>query len=59
MTEGGGKPVFLCNGRGALTLRLPSDASPTMIRKPSMPLLDDPDAAVRAALDHPIGTDKK
>ena len=42
-------------GRTGLSLDLPAAARPTVIRKPSMDLPDDPHAAVSAALDAPIG----
>ena len=43
--------VKLLYGRGALELRLPDGCEPTVIEKPPMPVIDDPPAAIRAALD--------
>lgn len=57
MTEG--NRVSLCYGRGEMTLCLPPDAHATVIRKPQMPVLNEPGWAVRDALDHPIGEDGK
>jgi len=42
-------------GKGHLPVRLPAAARATVIRKPALPLAADPQAAVREALDHPIG----
>ena len=47
--------VSLEYGRGALDLTLPSNARPTIIRKPVMDLPDDPGAAIEAALAAPMG----
>ena len=47
--------VELRYGRGVLPVRLPDDAEVTVIRKPAMPVVADPAATVRAALDNPIG----
>lgn len=41
-------------GTGRLTLRLPEHAD--ILAGPTIPALADPDAAVRAALQHPIGS---
>ncbi len=41
-------------GRGEIAARLPADAAATVIRKPEMPILGDPGAAVRDALDRPV-----
>jgi nickel-dependent lactate racemase len=41
-------------GRGEITARLPAGADVTVIRKPEMPILRDPRAAVRDALDRPV-----
>jgi nickel-dependent lactate racemase len=46
--------VELSYGRGVLPVRLPDDAEVTIVRKPAMPVVADPDAAVRAALADPI-----
>jgi nickel-dependent lactate racemase len=45
----------LLYGRGHLTVHPPRGAKISMIRKPPLPVLEDPAAAVREALDHPIG----
>jgi nickel-dependent lactate racemase len=45
----------LAYGRGHLRFALPPRASPTVIRKNPLPLLADPAAAVREALERPIG----
>lgn len=47
--------VELKYGRGTLQVHLPGDAEVTVIRKPAMPVVADPAAAVRAALDDPVG----
>jgi nickel-dependent lactate racemase len=47
--------VELSFGRGTLPVDLPGDLDVTVIRKPAMPVLSDPVAAVRAALAAPIG----
>jgi nickel-dependent lactate racemase len=41
-------------GRGEITARLPAGADVTVIRKPDMPILRDPRAAVRDALNRPV-----
>ena len=43
-------------GRDGLTIALPDDADVTVIRKPQMPVLENPAGAVGAALDHPVLT---
>ena len=43
--------VTLLYGRGGLDVRLPADCEATVIEKPSMPVIEDPGAAVAAALD--------
>ncbi len=43
--------VKLLYGRGELEVRLPEGCEPTVIEKPAMPVLEDPAAAVAAALD--------
>jgi lactate racemase len=50
----GGAPT-LAFGRGHLPVGLPSGIRPTVIRKNPLPLLKDPAAAVRTALEQPIG----
>jgi nickel-dependent lactate racemase len=47
--------VELLYGRGTLPLDLPDDLDVTVIRKPAMPVLGDPGAAVEAALRRPVG----
>jgi nickel-dependent lactate racemase len=47
--------VALQYGRGTLPVRLPDGVEATVIRKPTMPLLPDPVAAVEAALLAPVG----
>ena len=42
-------------GRGTLPVDLPPDLQVTVVRKPPMPVLPDPAAAVRAALAAPVG----
>ena len=48
--------IGISYGRGHLPLRLPAGAKPTVIRKQALPKIDDPKAAIRAALDHPIAS---
>ncbi|MBV9997994.1 MAG: nickel-dependent lactate racemase [Verrucomicrobia bacterium] len=43
-------------GRGKLPLELPDDLHVTTLRKPPMPVLPDPQAAVLRALQEPAGT---
>ena len=43
--------VKLLYGRGELEVRLPEGCEPTVVEKPAMPILEDPAAAVAAALD--------
>jgi len=43
-------------GKGQLAVHLPDELRVTVIRKPPMPVLADPGAAVREALAHPVGT---
>jgi lactate racemase len=47
--------IELNYGRGQLAVDLPADLQVTVIRKPPMPVLPDPPAAVRAALAAPLG----
>jgi nickel-dependent lactate racemase len=42
-------------GRQKLPLELPDNIDVTVIRKPPMPALPDPAAAIRRALQHPVG----
>jgi lactate racemase len=48
--------VDLSYGKGAYPLQLPDQWQVTIIRKPQMPVLADPQAAVSAALAAPIGS---
>ena len=43
-------------GRGTLRVDLPSDADVTVVRKPAMPLIDDPQQVVADALVHGVAT---
>ena len=47
--------IELSYGRGTLSVQLPDGLEVTVIRKPAMPLLPDPEGAVRAALARPVG----
>ena len=49
--------VSLLYGRGELPVSLPDDVDITVIRKPTMPLLDRPIEAVQEALRHAVGWD--
>jgi lactate racemase len=42
-------------GKGTLGLELPANWNVTVIRKPDMPLITDPTAALEAAFDAPVG----
>lgn len=46
--------VELMYGRGLLPVELPDDLDVTVIRKPAMPVLPDPKAAVAKALENPV-----
>jgi lactate racemase len=48
--------VELNYGRRTLPVELPDDLPVTVVRKPAMPVLSDPVAAVRKALQEPVGT---
>jgi len=48
--------VDLLYGRGTLPIRLPDDLEVTVVRKPAMPVLDDPPAAVARALAAPVAS---
>lgn len=50
--------IELRYGRGELAVELPEDVDVTLIRKPAMPVMKDPAAAVRAALAAPVGAVK-
>ena len=47
--------VELNYGKGSLPVHLPDELEVTVIRKPPMPVLADARAAVRAALERPVG----
>ncbi len=47
--------IDLSFGRGTLPLDLPDDLDVTVVRKPEMPVLSDPAAALAAALARPVG----
>jgi nickel-dependent lactate racemase len=47
--------VEVAFGRATLPIRLPSIAEPTIIRKATLQGIDDQHAAIRQALDNPIG----
>jgi len=49
------RKLELSYGRGRLALNLPDGLEVTVIRKPAMPAIPDPQAAVRAALAEPVG----
>jgi len=48
--------VELNYGRGSLPVELPGDLQVTMVRKPVMPVLTDPVAAVTRAFQDPVGS---
>jgi lactate racemase len=48
--------VELNYGRGKLPIALPDDLHVTVLRKPPMPVLPNPMAAIRKALREPVGT---
>jgi lactate racemase len=48
--------VELNYGRRSLPVELPDDLQVTMVRKPAMPVLTDSVAAVRRALQNPVGS---
>jgi lactate racemase len=48
--------VDLNYGKGSLAVHLPDEVKVTVIRKPPMPVLADPSAAVREALANAVGT---
>jgi len=47
--------VDLSYGRGTLPVQLPDDLEVTVVRKPAMPVLADPGAAMESALAAPVG----
>lgn len=46
--------IELSYGRGSLSVRVPANVAVTLIRKPPMPIEQEPAQAVRAALAHPV-----
>lgn len=50
------KRVNLAYGRDGLSVQLPEDAAVTIIDKKNLPALADPHAAIRLALDVPVGS---
>ena len=48
--------VGLLYGKGQLDVTLPDSAVATVIRKPALPKVSDPGAAIREALDAPVGS---
>ena len=55
MTKTGAPHIRLPYGRGWQEACLPADAQLETLRPPENPALTDPDAAIRAALDQPLG----
>ena len=53
--SGAGAVVELLYGRGALPVRFPEACELTVVKKPPMPVLDDPAAAVAGAFAEPVG----
>ncbi|MEZ6087782.1 MAG: nickel-dependent lactate racemase [Pirellulaceae bacterium] len=49
--------ISLRYGRHGLSIDLPENADTTVIRKPEMPCLEDPTAAIEQAFNHPVDTD--
>jgi len=49
-----GMDLELLYGRGTLRVRLPGELQVTVVRKPAMPVLPNPEEAVRAALAGPV-----
>ncbi len=47
--------IDLRYGHGNLAVRFPDDLDVTVVRKPAMPVLEDGEAAMRAALAAPVG----
>lgn len=48
--------THIAYGRSSLEITIPDECQPTVLRSGSPPALDDPEGAVRAALQHPTGT---
>ncbi len=49
--------IRLLYGKNGYDLSLPADVEATIIRKPPMDPIADPDRAVREALEHPVGVE--
>jgi len=49
--------IVMSYGREGLPLEMPELSDVTVIRKPPMPVLEDPWAAVRLALKSPVGSE--
>jgi len=47
--------IDISYGKGYLPVRLPAQVRSTIVRKPALPKIADPNAAIRQALDQPIG----
>ncbi|MEQ9410295.1 MAG: nickel-dependent lactate racemase [Fuerstiella sp.] len=47
--------IHLLYGKSGMVLRLPNNVPLTVVRKPPMPIPADADAAVRNAIDNPVG----
>ena len=54
--SGTDRRVGLLYGKGLLEVALPASAEVTVIRKPALPKLSDPAAAVRRAFGEPVGS---
>lgn len=50
-------PIELLYGKGKLSISLPNAISPTIIRKPAMPVIAEPAQAVEQSLANPTGTE--
>ena len=50
--------IELAYGRTGLELELPDKAEPQIIRKPALPIPEDPGAVIDAALDNPIASEQ-
>ncbi len=49
------KNISLNYGKSLLSVPLPEDLTPTIIRKKLMPLIDDPVCAIEEAFEKPVG----
>ena len=50
--------INMAYGRDGLTISLPSTAQATVIRKPAIPIPDEPITVIADALENPIGSDQ-